>query len=135
NFVTANDIVGTGGTIAFTNSATAGSLTTFTNTANNLSCFSVNTTSFFLTSTANSATINNNGASIGSGGQTAFFSSSTAGNATITNSAGFGNSFGVQGVTYFFTNATAGSATITNNAGGTLGTAPGVTDFINTSTA
>jgi hypothetical protein len=113
NFVTANDDAGNGGTIAFTNSATAGSLTTFTNTANNLGSLSVNSTNFFVTSTANSATINNNGASMagGSGGQTAFFANSTAGSATITNNAGTGSGGG----TVFFNTSTAGDATITNN--------------------
>src|SRR4029450_5081345 len=100
NFVTAVSAAGGFGFIEFTNSATAGSMTTFTN----------------------------NGAIISVGGETAFFDMSTAGSATITNNGGTVSGAG-GGFTRFFNMSTAGSATITNNGGTVSGAGGGFTQF------
>src|SRR4030095_3708492 len=63
NFVTAVNVFGQGG-IVFTNSATAGSMTSFTNTGGGFPGFFGGTTRFLNTSTAGSATINNNGGAV-----------------------------------------------------------------------
>ena len=89
-----------GGTIAFSNSATAGS---------NVSIFNDGGTINFLnTSTAGSATIRN----LSDGGTTSpttnFFNRSTAGNSTIANGGG---------AFFFADNSTAGNSTIANDGG------------------
>jgi autotransporter-associated beta strand protein len=134
NFVTAVSAAGGFGFIEFTNSATAGSMTTFTN---NGAIISVGgETAFFNMSTAGSATITNNGGtvSVAGGGFTRFFNNSTAGSATITNNAGTVAGAG-GGFTEFFDTSTAGSASITNNGGTVAGAGGSFTQFNNTSTA
>jgi hypothetical protein len=111
NFMTATDPFGNGGTIVFSNSATAGShvnilmfggSTNFFNssTAGSASIDNVveGSTNFFDRSNAGSAHISNEG-----GGYTAFFNSSSAGSADIETS---------DGRVIFAHNSTAGSAYI-----------------------
>jgi len=133
--------------IAFTNSATAGSLTTYTFNDNGRA-------DFFGTSTAGSATFSNSAGATGAGvtifhdtstagngvfsndislccgGETAFVDSSTAGNSTITNA---GNPNSYPGETVFLGTATAGNGTFTNN--GSTANYPGLTIFYGSSTA
>jgi hypothetical protein len=68
NFVTTASMRGNSGTITFTNGATAGSGTSFTNSAANRAAGLPGLTEFFDNSTAGNATfINNGGAAIGRG--------------------------------------------------------------------
>jgi autotransporter-associated beta strand protein len=101
------DSPGYRGLLRFTNSSTAGSLTTFTNNSY---------IDFFDTSTAGDGTFIINGGILqgGSGGRTEFSASSTAGNATFTINGGTAtDSFG--GLLVFLDHATAGHATIIAN--------------------
>ena len=90
NFVTAVNGIGNFGTIAFTNSATAGSGTVFTN--NGSTGGRSGTIQFLNTSTAGNGTFTNNGATasgagsvIIAGGTTGFSGTSSAANGTFTN--------------------------------------------------
>jgi autotransporter-associated beta strand protein len=128
NFVAASDQArNAAAIILFTNSATAGSLTTFTNNGSTVLAPG-GATYFFSTSSAGGATINNNGTSYihGSGGYTVFVGdqsgSATAANATINNNGGRTPFVGVGSTQFTF--STAGNATINNN-GGTFGGAAG----------
>jgi fibronectin-binding autotransporter adhesin len=136
SFVTAVDGSGNSGTITFTNSATAGSMTSFTNSAAITGGFVTGgITQFFNTSTADSATINNNGATVAGalGGFTGFFNTSTAGSATINNNGGTVIGAG-GGFTRFFGTSTAGSATLIANGGTVSGADGGSIVFFDTST-
>ena len=109
--------------INFLNSATAGSLTHFTNTgditfgdsatAGNASFTNNAGLKFGATSTAGNATITNNA-------EILFFGNSTAGNATFTNA---------FGIVIFSDEATAGNATFINAGGTVSGTGGGFTVF------
>jgi autotransporter-associated beta strand protein len=152
------------GQIRFTNHATAGSFTIFTNN-HGVGNFGGGNTSFFDTSSAGSATfINENGAvgglfpgfmhfsdnstasnatiinqgstlaNIGNGGGTGFLDTSSAGEATIINNGGAANNAG-GGSTFFADSSTAASATFTNNAGMVSGAFGGSTGFIGNATA
>jgi autotransporter-associated beta strand protein len=152
------------GQIRFTNHATAGSFTIFTNN-HGVGNFGGGNTSFFDTSSAGSATfINNNGAAgglsqgfmhfsdnstasnatiinqgstlanIGNGGGTGFIESSSGGNATIINNGGAANSAG-GGSTFFADSSTAASAILTNNAGTVSGAFGGATVLFGDTTA
>jgi hypothetical protein len=141
NFVTTVDGSGNFGTINFTNSATAGSMTAFTNNGGTVFGAGGGNTQFFDTSTAGSGTFTNNGVTFSGagGGVTAFFGTDathfpTAGSATITNNGG-AVSGGFGGETDFFTTSTAGSATITNTGSAFSGAGGGVTNFFDFSTA
>jgi outer membrane autotransporter protein len=163
NFVTAVDGSGNLGAIVFSNSATAGSMTVFTNKGATVSGAGGGVTQFNATSTAGSATITNDAGTVSGGGagSTTFNNSSTAGSATINNNAGtvsgasggFTNfldtssagsaaitnnggavAFASGGETLFATDSTAGSATITNNGGTVSGANGGVTTFGDAST-
>ena len=115
--------------INFLNSATAGSLTAFTNagditfgdsaTAGNASFTNNAALKFGATSTAGDANVTNNA-------EVLFFGNSTAGNATFTNA---------FGVVIFSDEATAGNATFTNAGGTVSGTGGGFTIFDAGSTA
>jgi autotransporter-associated beta strand protein len=161
NFVTNG---GQFGQISFTNNATAGNSTIFTNNhgVNNFQgghTFFFDTSSagsgtfinkngavgglfqgfteFFDSTTAGKATIINNGstmANFGNGGGTGFLDSSSAGNATIINDGGMANNAG-GGSTFFADSSTAASATVTNNAGMVSGASGGLTQFIGNATA
>src|SRR6266480_3510484 len=103
--------------MVFLNSATAGSLTAFTNTGN---------ITFGATSTADHATITNNG---DTGGIVTFLEgtpAATAGNATITNNGGL-IVFNLGIISS--TNCTAGNATFINNGAAVSGAFPGETLF------
>ena len=100
--------------ITFNNSATAGSLTAFTNPGGSMW--------FYDTSTAANATITNKDSandSANARGETTFLDNSTAANATITNND--------AGSTFFLGASTAGNATLVANGSGGIG-------FINDST-
>ena len=141
-------------TLLFTNGATAGNLTFFTNNGgsdfqggNFTEFFNTSTaahgtfinaggggaTSFFDTSTAGNGTFINDGGAedVDPGGSTNFNDASTAADGTFTNNSGSG-SFGSVGTTQFFGSSTAGNGTFTNNGGKGLG---GETVFFSTSTA
>src|SRR5439155_621565 len=83
NFVTASE-PGSDGVIQFTNSATAGSLTTFTNNSGTV-FGSPRGTEFFNTSTAGNGTFINNGSAVSGalGGVTEFDASTTGGTARV----------------------------------------------------
>jgi len=111
NFVATSDSLG----IRFSNSATAGTLTRFTNNGSAVSGAFGGVTAFLDSSTADNGTFTNNRGT-GDGGSTEFQSSSTAGSATINNNAGtVGGAVG--GGTLFLFSSTAGSATLIANGG------------------
>jgi hypothetical protein len=108
-FITASD---SNGSIRFSNNATAGSLTAFTN---------VGVTQFLDSSTAgNGIFVNKGGATSNTlGGYIAFGGSSTAGNGNFTNEGGA--VIGAGGATIdFYDNSTAGNATFRTNSGGSI---------------
>jgi autotransporter-associated beta strand protein len=128
NFVTAVNGAGFFGIINFFNSATAGSMTSFTNNG---------AIRFFNSSTAGSATINNNGSTVSGafGGFTVFITNSTADSATLIANGGTAAGAG-GGSIFFFNNSTGGTASVDvrNNGTGAAGNldisshnAPGVT--------
>src|SRR5262245_13199318 len=121
--ITQNFVTGAFG-ILFNNSATAGSLTAFSNDG----------LIFFQSSaTAGSGTFTNNGSIFGgNGASTAFVDTSTAGNATFTNNGG--GPSGNGGFTVFEGSSTADNATFTNTGGGDDGTG-GFTGFEGSSAA
>jgi hypothetical protein len=118
NFVTAVDGAGNSGFIAFANSATAGSLTAFTNNGGAVNASGGGGLFFNDTSTAGESTFTNNGGAVsGAGGGFTFFSNSaTAGNGTFTNNGGAVNG-ALGGETHFFDTSTAASGTFTTNGG------------------
>jgi fibronectin-binding autotransporter adhesin len=133
NFVTAVNGIGNFGTIAFTNSATAGSGTVFTNNGSTGGRSGI--IQFLNTSTAGNGTFTNNSGTVSgeNGGGTQFFDISTAGNSTFTNN---GDVSGAgPGFTQFFNNSTAGNGIFINNGGAVSGAEGGVTEFFDTSTA
>jgi autotransporter-associated beta strand protein len=138
NFVTAVNEAGGLGAIVFTNSATAGSMTAFTNNGSAVSGHADGGfTEFFDTSTAGSATITNNGSAVSgaAGGFTLFFDTSSAGNGTFTNNgAGFSGA-NVGGFTGFVDMSTAANGIFINNGGTVSGAEGGFTVFVNSSTA
>jgi hypothetical protein len=136
NLVTAVDGFGNRGIITFTNSATAGSLTAFTNPGGTFSGVFGGTVSFSGTSTAGSGTFTNNGTAVSGafGGATVFDDTSTAGNGTFTNNGGTVSGLS-GGVTQFLATSTAGSGTFTTNGGTVSGGLGGFTQFFDTSTA
>ena len=129
-----------GGTITFTNSATAGSMTAFTN-SDNSGIGGRGITQFHDTSSAGGGTFANLGGVVSAGGETLFFDNSTAGNGTFTNFTAGNDSFSAGGgSTHFFGASTAGIGTFTNSSGGysTLSGFPfasGFMDFNDNSTA
>ena len=133
NFVTAVNGAGGFGTIAFTNSATAGIGSFFTNnggTANNGGIIQ-----FLDTSTASNGTFTNNGGTVsgGEGAFTEFFDTSTAGNGTFITNGGVSGAF--RGFMQFFGSSTAGNGTFTNNGGAVSGAEGGETEFFDSATA
>jgi len=144
-----NFVINPGGAqILFLNSATAGSLTAFTNagtitfggtsTAGNATFTNNNFVNFTNTSTAGGATFTNNSVLI-------FDGSSTAGNGTFTNNGGLVTFSGIpdiisptagdstftnsDGGFIIFNSGTAGNATLTNNGGAVSGAFPSETIF------
>jgi autotransporter-associated beta strand protein len=128
------------GQITFTNSATAGSSTSFTNTgaiafggsssAGNATFSNDGELTFFNTSTAGNATFINEGGKVsGAGGAIiAFDIGSTAGNASITTNGAVGGAFNAE--TFFRGNA--GKATLIAN-GGSGGGPGGLLHFVDAS--
>lgn len=90
NFVTADDGLGHLSVIYFTNSATVGDLTAFTNRGGTANLVQGGIIQFFQSSTAGHGTFTNNGgeAAGASGGSTLFRDSATAGNGNFTNNDG-----------------------------------------------
>jgi hypothetical protein len=134
NFVMiAGSTINTHAAITFTNSATAGSSTMFTNNGGLVSGLIVSgETNFHNTSTAGSGTFTNKGGTVSgaNGGATEFEDTSTAANGTFNNNGGaVSGAFG--GFTSFsqFTNntSTAGSGTFINGAGAVSGANGGQT--------
>jgi hypothetical protein len=117
NFVTASDGVHAGG-IIFSNSASAGSSTLFTNNSGGVA---VGFTEFFDTSTAGSGIFTNNGGTVALtiGGFMEFRDASTAASGIFTNNggtvAGAGGAF-----MNFVDTSTAATGTFTNNGGAPL---------------
>jgi hypothetical protein len=130
NFVVSTNFASIG-LIAFTNSATAGSLTAFTN---NGSAFIDAPGGFVLfndTSTAGNGTFTTNGGTVSGAfaGSTEFFFSSTAANGTFTNNAGtVSGAYG--GSTEFLGSSTADNGTFTNNGGVSVGHTASVTALL-----
>jgi autotransporter-associated beta strand protein len=126
-----------GGEIAFTNSATAGSLTVFINNGSWLGVESLGALMlFFGTSTAGNGTFTNNGGTTdGSGGaQLQFLDTSTASNGTFINNGGIGGIGGSEGghggQTKFVGPSTAANATlIANGSAGLYYWNPGAIQF------
>jgi autotransporter-associated beta strand protein len=117
NFVTAVDTANNFGTIAFTNSATAGSLTAFTVYGGDGEAAPGSIVQFSGTSTASNATfsvnrgINGTYAGNSTGGLVEFLDSSTAGNGIFT--LDDADNFNGPGIVNFFGTSTAGNGTFT----------------------
>ena len=126
NFLTAG-VSANPGTIAFTNSATAGSGTFFTNDPGGLA-------EFFGTSTAANGTFVNNGSATSAAGHTQFFGTSSAGNGIFINNGGTASNGG-GGMTAFFNTSTACNGTFTSNGVAFREAIEGGVEFHNTSTA
>jgi len=155
NFVTAVSTTGRQSEIQFTNGATAGNLTVFTNNDNPVSGLGGSVTQFFGTSSAGNATFVNksgtNGSGSGGGGMT-FNDASTAGFGTFINTSPlpgngppfifFNNSstagtgtFTNGGLLAFGDTSTAGNGTFMNNGASTAGAFNGQISIGNTATA
>jgi autotransporter-associated beta strand protein len=137
SFVTTTNGAGNRGTINFTNSATAGSMTSFTNNGAALNGVTLGGfTQFFNNSNAGSATITNFGGTVpgASGGVTRFYNNASAANATLTHN-GATVSFAFGSETYFYDTSTAANATITNNGDTVSNSFGSYTQFRDNSTA
>jgi autotransporter-associated beta strand protein len=143
NFVTAAGANYNYADIVFTNSASAGSSTSFTNrgAGNPFTAGGVSgETRFYDTSTAANGVFTNSGATYlaGNGGFTSFLGSSTAANGTFINNGGTFTGFGIGshgGITRFSETSTAANGTFTNNASTVSGSLGGSTQFYDASTA
>jgi hypothetical protein len=135
NFVTAVNVATNSGAI-FSNSATAGSQTVFTNNGGLVSGENGGFTEFENTSTAGNGTFTNNGGTVSgaNAGATVFISTSTAANGTFTNNGGTVSGLN-GGFTEFLDTATAANGTFTNKGGTVSGALGGGTLFNNSSTA
>ncbi len=140
SFVTTVDAPGNRGTINFSASATAGSLTAYLN--NGGQGFPVDSgggggTQFFDTSTAGNATFTNNGPTAfdNNGASTLFLDNSTAGNGTFINIGGMLDVNQPGGSVYFFGTSNAGNGTFFQNGGGVNGAAGGFLVFRDSSKA
>src|SRR5439155_16275992 len=136
NFVAAVDSNGSNGLIAVTNSATAGSQTSFTNNGGAVSGAEGGVTEFFDISTAGNGSFTTNGgaASGGFGGAARFFRHSSAGNGIFTTKGG-AVAGGDRGFTQFFNDSTAGYGTFTNNGSALSGAGGAEMNFFDRSTA
>jgi len=135
SFVTAGNATDAG-FVTFSNSATAGNLSSYTNNGGTVSGAGGGQTNFNNASTAGSASIANNPGQVSGagGGLTDFVDTSTAASAAITN-----NAVAVSGAnpdaTQFFATSTAGSATIVNNGSSINGAFGGLTSFFDSTSA
>jgi autotransporter-associated beta strand protein len=138
NFVTAVDGSGNIGVISFKNSATAGSLTVFTNSGGSTS-FTPNggITEFRNSSSAANGTFINNGSTAGFviGGITQFFDTSSAGNGTFVTNGSAVNALGSGAQMDFYGNSTADHGVFTTNGGLIQGADGGRMQFFENSTA
>lgn len=135
NFLNAVDGAGNQGRIYFMNSATAGSMTVYTNNGATISAVPA-ITNFYDMSTAGSATFINNGgaANMAGGGGTQFIDAGTsAGTGMFTNNGG--TAAGSFGGSTNFVNGTAANGTFINNPGEIAGAGQGRTIFQNSATA
>jgi len=142
NFVTAVDGLGNQGTINFTNSATAGTQTVFTNNGATVAGGNQGIVIFSNGSSAARATFINNGVSVltAIGGETEFTGSATAANGTFINYGGTtsgpdGGGFDEEGVTFFFNSSSGANGTFINYGGNPNVTGGGVTGFFDNSSA
>jgi hypothetical protein len=137
SFTTTADVSGNFGIISFTNSATAGSLTAFSNNGGQVTDGSGGQTNFFDTSAAGNGNFANKGAEVDGAvrGSTSFFNSSTAANGSFTNNAGAGSTNNQGGATIFSDTSTAGNASFNNNGATVTKTNGGFTIFLNSSSA
>ncbi len=134
NFVALTDPAGGQGTFIFANSASAGTLTTFTNRANPVAGIDGGITDFVDKTSAGSALFINEGATIsgGSPGRADLFEHATGADATFINDGG--TALGAPGgITQFVVSASAGNATVIAN-GGTNGGDGGQIIFWDSST-
>jgi len=129
NFVAGGDATGNG-QIAFTNSATAGTGTSFTANGGIVSGGGVGQIEFFNTSTAGSGTFTSNaGTASGTiGGFIQFLDNSTAANGTFIANGGTVSDSN-RGHVDFYNTSTAGNGTFTNNGGSFSGELGGTTRF------
>jgi len=111
--ITQNFVIAEAADLSFTNSATAGSMTAFTNNGSTASGVSAGVMDFSDTSTAGSATITNNGGTVSGafGGSTHFEGTSTAGSATLIANGGTASGAG-GGSIQFFATSTGGTASV-----------------------
>ncbi len=132
SFVTNSNAIGVFehiGQIFFTNNATAGHFTHFTNNGGTSFNILGGETQFFNSSSAGSGTFTNNAITsfeAAEGGTVEFHDSSTAANGTFTNNGGIGSPIHLNGGVFFFNNSTAANGIFINNGG--IG-APGATVF------
>lgn len=141
NFLTAVDAASNFGQISFTNTATAGSSSTFTNNGGTVTGKFGGLTLFSSSATAGSSTFVNNGGTAGAsfppgafGGVTRFLDNSTASNGTFINNGGTANN-AIGGFTEFFNTSSAGNGTFTSNGGAAGGAVGGITRFFDSATA
>ena len=118
NFVALTDAAGGQGTILFTNSASAGTLTTFINQANPVAGIDGGLTDFVDKSSAGSGIFVNEGATVsgGSPGRSDLFEHATGAEATFINHGGAVEG-GPGGITQFLVSASAGTATLIADGG------------------
>jgi autotransporter-associated beta strand protein len=139
SFVAAVNGAGNQGKILFTNAATAGSSTTFTNQGAVASLVNGGFTAFADHSSAGNGIFINNGSVTNNsgGGFTTFGGTSSAANGTFINNAGtHGGFFGSGGGdTFFGDTSSAGNATIINNGVAVSGAQAGNTRFSGMATA
>jgi autotransporter-associated beta strand protein len=122
--------------IFFTNGASAGEQTTFTNSGAGVSGGLGGLTQFSGTTSAGSATFTNFGTSQtggATGGTTEFLDNATAGQGTFINNGGLAT-IAHAGMTMFHGNSTAGTGSFTNNQGVTI-SFPGEIDFYDNASA
>jgi autotransporter-associated beta strand protein len=131
NFVAAMDPAGNGSSIDFTNSATTGSLTSFTTEANPTGDFAWGAyISFQGSASAGDGTFYNNGSAVdgSAGGVTIFSKYATAGNGTFFSGGGTVSGAGGS-TTWFNDHSDAGNAVITCNGGTVSGAGGGIISF------
>jgi autotransporter-associated beta strand protein len=136
NFVTAAGGSGQGGLIQFTNSATAGNLTTFTNNGGAVSGAEGGGIVFHDSSSAEDGTFTTNSGAVSRGGGafTEFHETATAGNGMFTTN-GAAVIRGGRGFTAFYDNSTADNGTLIANGAAVAGGHGGLTMFFDTSSA
>jgi autotransporter-associated beta strand protein len=124
------------GRIVFTNSASAGSSTLFTNNAGGNSFMSGGRTEFQDTATAGNGGFIQRASTSSSeiGGRVLFTNSATAGNGTFTNEGSNSIAPNGSGAVTFADSSTAGNGVVTNNGGSGTGASGGVAQFFGTST-